>query len=198
MMTKLKRPDSVSGTTYTLRWNTGVVDELYYITINNIEYKGKLCPFEMFITSQNVFHYPWTVALARMVSAIFRRGENVAFVAEELKQVFDPRGGQTVGDTKHHSLPAYIGKVIELHLVSIGYLEGLVVDESKIDVEAIVVKPGSITLRKEGDPLPIPPPTPEVKLTDYHRAVGASVAAKEKSGQYRQYKDSLEDFDVRF
>ena len=65
-----------------------------YVTINDIEQDGVARPFEVFVNSKNLEHYAWVVALTRMISAVFRRGGEVAFVAEELKQVFDPRGGQ--------------------------------------------------------------------------------------------------------
>ncbi len=65
-----------------------------YVTVNDIELDGVARPFEVFVNSKNLEHYAWVVALTRMISAVFRRGGEVAFVAEELKQVFDPRGGQ--------------------------------------------------------------------------------------------------------
>ena len=65
-----------------------------YVTINDVEQDGVRRPFEIFVNSKNLEHYAWVVALTRMISAVFRRGGEVAFVAEELKQVFDPRGGQ--------------------------------------------------------------------------------------------------------
>ena len=72
-----KRPEKLDGITYKLRWRGEVEDETYYITITNIEVDGKLRPFEIFFNSQNVSNYPWMVALARMISAVFQRGENV-------------------------------------------------------------------------------------------------------------------------
>lgn len=119
-----ERPEALEGITYKLTWVGEVEDENYYVTVNHKEIKGKLCPYELFFNSQNVFHYPWMVALARMISAVFQRGENVAFVAHELQEVFDPRGGQYIGDTKYRSLLAAVGTVIENRMVAIGYIEG--------------------------------------------------------------------------
>ena len=65
-----------------------------YVTINDIEEDGRLRPFEVFISSANMEHFSWVVALTRMIRAVFRRGGDVGFVAEELKGIFDPRGGQ--------------------------------------------------------------------------------------------------------
>jgi len=67
-------------------------------------------------------HYAWTVALTRMISAVFRRGGDVSFVVEELKAVFDPRGGQWMGGRYVPSLLAAIGDVIERHLIATGFL----------------------------------------------------------------------------
>ena len=79
-------------------------------------------PFEVFINSKNMEHYAWTVALTRMISAVFRRGGDVSFVVEELKAVFDPRGGQWMNGRYVPSLLAAIGEVIERHMVEIGFL----------------------------------------------------------------------------
>ena len=76
----------------------------------------------MFINSKNLEHYAWTVALTRMISAIFRRGGDVAFVVEELKAVFDPQGGQWMGGRYVPSLLAAIGQVIETHMIRTGFL----------------------------------------------------------------------------
>ena len=78
----------------------------------------------MFINSKNMEHFAWTVALTRMISAVFRRGGDVSFVVEELKAVFDPRGGAWVEGKYIPSILAAIGGVIERHLVAIGFIEG--------------------------------------------------------------------------
>ncbi len=83
---------------------------------------GRRRPFEVFINSKNMEHYAWTVALTRMISAVFRRGGDVSFVVEELKAVFDPRGGQWMGGRYVPSLLAAIGEVIERHMIEIGFL----------------------------------------------------------------------------
>jgi len=79
-------------------------------------------PFEIFVNSKNLEHYAWVVALTRMISAVFRRGGEVAFVAEELKQVFDPRGGHWSNGRYVPSLVAAIGDIIERHMVETGFL----------------------------------------------------------------------------
>ena len=79
------------GATYKLRWPES--DHAIYVTINDTVRDGRRCPFEVFINSKNMDHYAWTLGLTRMISAVFRRGGDVTFVVEELKAVFDPRGG---------------------------------------------------------------------------------------------------------
>ena len=83
---------------------------------------GRRRPFEIFINSKNMEHYAWTVALTRMISAVFRRGGDVSFVVEEMKAVFDPRGGQWMDGRYVPSLLAAIGDVIERHMIEIGFL----------------------------------------------------------------------------
>jgi ribonucleoside-diphosphate reductase alpha chain len=120
-MTKpLDRPGELMGHTYKVRWPD--LDHAFYITINDIEQDGRRRPFEIFINSKNMEHYAWTVALTRMISAVFRRGGDVSFVVEELKAVFDPRGGQWMGGRYIPSLLAAIGEVIERHLINIGFM----------------------------------------------------------------------------
>ncbi|MAH84781.1 MAG: ribonucleoside-diphosphate reductase, adenosylcobalamin-dependent [Rhodospirillaceae bacterium TMED8] len=117
----LDRPGELGGRTYKLRWPDS--DHAIYITLNDIlDDTGRVRPFEIFINSKNTEHYAWTVALTRMISAVFRRGGDVSFVVEELKAVFDPRGGQWMRGKYVPSLLAAIGEIIEAHLISIGFL----------------------------------------------------------------------------
>jgi ribonucleoside-diphosphate reductase alpha chain len=116
----MRRAERLSGTTYKLRWPDS--EHAMYVTINDTEQDGVIRPFEIFVNSKNLEHYAWVVALTRMISAVFRRGGEVAFVAEELKQVFDPRGGQWSNGRYVPSLVAAIGDVIERHMVETGFL----------------------------------------------------------------------------
>jgi ribonucleoside-diphosphate reductase alpha chain len=122
MTRPLDRPGELAGHTYKIKWPD--LDHAFYITINDIEQDGRRRPFEIFINSKNMEHYAWTVALTRMISAVFRRGGDVSFVVEELKAVFDPRGGQWSGGRYVPSLLAAIGEVIERHLIDIGFMPG--------------------------------------------------------------------------
>jgi len=118
----LDRPDALPGATYKVMWPES--DHAIYITLNDLlDDTGRRRPFEVFINSKNMEHYAWTVALTRMISAVFRRGGDVSFVVEELKAVFDPRGGQWMGGRYVPSLLAAIGEVIERHMIAIGFLK---------------------------------------------------------------------------
>jgi ribonucleoside-diphosphate reductase alpha chain len=116
----LVRTEKLTGATYKLRWPDS--EHAMYVTVNDIEQDGARRPFEVFINSKNLEHYAWVVALTRMISAVFRRSGEVAFVAEELKQVFDPRGGQWSNGRYVPSLVAAIGDVIERHMIETGFL----------------------------------------------------------------------------
>jgi len=109
------RPRRLTGSTYKVRWPLDA--HAVYVTINDIEDSdGGSRPFEIFVNSKNMAHYAWTVALTRMISAVFRRGGDVSFVAEELKAVFDPSGGAWMEGAYTPSIPAAIGDVIARHL----------------------------------------------------------------------------------
>ncbi|MDG1457776.1 MAG: adenosylcobalamin-dependent ribonucleoside-diphosphate reductase [Pseudoprimorskyibacter sp.] len=122
MSEPLDRPQALEGQTYKLRWPDS--EHAIYLTINDILVGGQRRPFEVFINSKNMEHYAWTVALTRMISAVFRRGGDVSFVVEELKAVFDPRGGAWVKGKYIPSILAAIGGVIEQHMIVTGFLEG--------------------------------------------------------------------------
>ncbi|MGH6940865.1 MAG: adenosylcobalamin-dependent ribonucleoside-diphosphate reductase, partial [Hypericibacter sp.] len=122
MTRPLDRPEALPGQTYKLRWPES--DHALYITINDVIQDGRRRPFEVFINSKNMEHYAWTVALTRMISAVFRRGGDVSFVVEELKAVFDPRGGSWMDGKYVPSLLAALGDVIERHMIEIGFIAG--------------------------------------------------------------------------
>ena len=135
MTRPLSRPEELPGATYKLRWPDS--EHAIYITINDIVKDGRVRPFEMFINSKNMEHYAWTVALTRMISAVFRRGGDISFVVDELKAIFDPRGGQWVDKRYVPSIIAAIGNVIERHLINIGFMPA-----------SDAVSPAAVALRK--------------------------------------------------
>ena len=126
MHERLERPEDLRGNTYKIK--TPLTEHALYLTINDIvlnagtEHEHRR-PFEIFINSKNMEHFQWIVALTRIISAVFRKGGDVTFLVEELRSVFDPRGGYfRRGGRYMPSLVAEIGDVIERHLRSIGML----------------------------------------------------------------------------
>ena len=126
MHEKLERPEVLIGSTYKIK--TPISDHAMYVTINDIvlnegtEYEQRR-PFEVFINSKNLDHFQWIVALTRIISAVFRKGGDVTFLVDELKAVFDPRGGYwQPGGKFMPSIIAELGYVIEKHLQTIGLI----------------------------------------------------------------------------
>lgn len=121
------RPETLDGSTYKLKYGMDSI----YITITDIEENGQVRPFEVFINSKNIEHFAWTIGMARMISAIFRRPHDSRFVVQELKEVFDPKGGQFMKGKYVPSMLAAIGGIIENHMKRIGYIEGKEVSMTK-------------------------------------------------------------------
>ncbi len=127
MHEKLARPEMLFGSTYKLK--TPLSEHSLYVTVNDVILnhgtKHEIRrPFEIFINSKNMDHFQWIVALTRIISAVFRKGGDSTFLVEELKAVFDPRGGYFKKGGKYMpSLVAEIGDIIESHMKMIGLLE---------------------------------------------------------------------------
>ena len=135
MHEKLERPEMLVGSTYKVK--TPVSDHAMYVTVNDIilnegtEHE-KRRPFEIFINSKNLDHYQWIVALTRIISAVFRKGGDVTFLVEELKAVFDPRGGYwQTGGKFMPSIIAELGHIVEKHLIMIGMIASPELDEGQ-------------------------------------------------------------------
>ena len=135
MHEKIERPEMLLGSTYKIR--TPLSDHALYVTINDVvlnagtEHEQRR-PFEIFINSKNMEHFQWIVALTRIVSAVFRKGGDVTFLVEELRSVFDPRGGYfKKGGRYMPSLVAEIGDAIEAHMRTIGLIEDEALDEAQ-------------------------------------------------------------------
>jgi len=130
---KLERPEMLLGSTYKVK--TPLSEHALYITINDVILNPGTPhelrrPFEIFINSKNMDHFQWIVALTRIISAVFRKGGDVTFLVEELRSVFDPRGGYfKKGGRYMPSLVAEIGDAIECHLRMIGMLKDDDLDE---------------------------------------------------------------------
>jgi hypothetical protein len=150
MTEKIMRPEgmeALEGSTYKIK--TPLDDHAMYVTINDIvlnsgtEFEQRR-PFEIFINSKNMDHFQWIVALTRLMSAVFRKGGDVTFLAEELQAVFDPKGGYfKPGGRFMPSIIAEIGDVIAHHMQKIGLMEKeelseqqkLMLDQKRAEVE---------------------------------------------------------------
>src|SRR5690554_1463592 len=126
MHERIERPEVLIGSTYKIK--SPLVEHAMYVTINDIvlnagnEHEHRR-PFEIFINSKSMEHFQWIVALTRIMSAVFRKGGDVTFLVEEMKAVFDPRGGYfKAGSVYMPSLVAELGSIVEDHLKAIGML----------------------------------------------------------------------------
>ena len=135
MHERLERPEILIGATYKIK--SPLFEHALYVTINDIvlnagtEFEMRR-PFEVFINSKNMDHFQWIVALTRIMSAVFRKGGDVTFLVEELKAVFDPRGGYfKAGGVYMPSIVAELGAIIEQHLTMIGLLKGADLSEAQ-------------------------------------------------------------------
>jgi hypothetical protein len=134
MHESLERPETLVGSTYKIK--SPLFEHALYVTLNDIvlnagtQYEQRR-PFEIFINSKNMDHFQWIVALTRILSAVFRKGGDVTFLVEEMKAVFDPRGGYfKAGGVYMPSIVAEIGAVIEQHMKMIGLIHDPEMDES--------------------------------------------------------------------
>ena len=125
-----QRPETLEGMTYKVKAGTS---HAMYISMSYHIIDDKKIPYEVFMNSKNMDHFAWTVALTRMISAIFRRGGDVSFVVEELKAVFDPRGGSWIKGKYVPSDAAAIGGVIEQFMKDIDYIP----NDTKIILEPL-------------------------------------------------------------
>ncbi|SDD99241.1 NrdJb [Aquimonas voraii] len=133
MHEQIERPEVLVGSTYKIK--SPLFEHALYVTINDIVLNQGTAhesrrPFEIFINSKNMDHFQWVVAITRIMSAVFRKGGDVTFLVEELKAVFDPRGGYfKAGGVYMPSIVAEIGAVVEDHMKTIGLIVDPELDE---------------------------------------------------------------------
>jgi len=133
MHEKIERPEILIGSTYKIK--SPLVEHAMYVTINDIvlnagtEHELRR-PFEVFINSKSMEHFQWIVALTRIMSAVFGEGGDVTFIVDEMKAVFDPKGGYyKAGGVYMPSLVAELGSIVEDHLKTIGMMHDPEMDE---------------------------------------------------------------------
>lgn len=163
MSESISRPETLRGSTYKIK--TPLSEHALYITLNDIVLNEGTAheqrrPYEIFINSKNMDHFQWVLALTRVLSAVFRKGGDCTFLVEELKAVFDPKGGYFKrGGRFMPSLVAEIGECIEKHLTEIGMLateelgetQKKVLEEKRTQFEA---RTGAVTAEQEASPYP--------------------------------------------
>ncbi len=162
MHESVARPEMLLGSTYKIK--TPLSEHALYVTVNDIvlnpgtEHELRR-PFEMFVNSKNMDDFQWIVALTRIISAVFRKGGDITFLVEELRSVFDPKGGYfKKGGRFMPSLVAEIGDVLESHLRMIGLLKTEVLDEhqQKLINEKREEYDRTLAVAEENDPEDFP------------------------------------------
>lgn len=119
----IKREPKLFGSTTRLKIPNE--EHRLYITINDQVIDGVRYPREMFLTTKNPEHKMWMDALSLVISAVFRKGNDISFLVDEFSSVFDPKGGyfsknRLTGKGKYYnSIVHEIGNVLEEHLKSI-------------------------------------------------------------------------------
>lgn len=163
MHESVQRPEMLVGSTYKVK--TPVTEHAMYITINDIilnegtEHEARR-PFEVFINSKNMDNFQWVVALTRLISAVFRKGGDTTFMVEELKAVFDPKGGYfKPGGVFMPSIVAEIGHCIEKHMQMIGMIKTDKLDDNQKEFlakkrEEIEAKHNQVSSGKEQGAFP--------------------------------------------
>jgi hypothetical protein len=172
MHEKVERPDTLIGATYKIK--SPLFEHALYVTINDIvlnqgtEYELRR-PFEIFINSKNMDHFQWIVALTRIMSAVFRKGGDVTFLVEELKAVFDPRGGYfKAGGVYMPSIVAELGALIEQHLKSIGLMHDpeISAEQRKLIAEKRNAYEARVSSKKKSEISRKPSADPNVEVSD--------------------------------
>ena len=161
MHESVERPETLVGSTFKVK--SPLFEHALYVTINDIvlnvgtPYEQRR-PFEIFINSKNMDHFQWIVALTRIMSAVFRKGGDVTFLVEEMKAVFDPRGGYfKSGGIYMPSIVAEIGSVVEQHMKNIGMIHDPEMDAA---TKALIAEKRAAyeaaTAKKSGDVVAAP------------------------------------------
>jgi len=145
----LERGRKLIGVTYKLK--PPQEESAIYLTINDILLNEgtkheQLYPYEVFINSKKMESWEWIACVTRLISAIFRKGGNITFIVDELKEIFAPKGGYFGKDVEkpkgkyYNSILNEIGYLIELHMKEIGLIEGYSNSTVKVEDKNNLVK----------------------------------------------------------
>ena len=178
MHERIERPEVLIGSTYKIK--SPLFEHAMYVTINDIVLNAdtrheQRRPFEIFINSKSMEHFQWIVALTRIMSAVFRKGGDVTFLVEEMKAVFDPKGGYfKAGGVYMPSLVAELGSIVEEHLKSIGMLHDPQMSAAQKALIAEKRKQYEGRSKKNTDVTAAPSPAPAGEGRDGGKAAGTS------------------------
>jgi ribonucleoside-diphosphate reductase alpha chain len=118
---KVPMQEVADGRRYRVKW-PGIDYAVYIIITDYVDDEGARRPFELFLSSKSSAHEEWMKALSLLITAIFRRGGDVNFIVDELKQVTSPGGGMFYNKRHLNSLVGAIGAKIEEHFQWLGLL----------------------------------------------------------------------------
>ena len=185
MHESVERPEQLIGETYKIK--SPLFEHALYVTINDIVLNAGTAheqrrPFEIFINSKNMDHFQWIVALTRIMSAVFRKGGDVTFLVDEMKAVFDPRGGYfKAGGVYMPSLVAELGAIVEEHMKSIGLIHDPEMSDHQRAILAEKRKQYEDRAKKNSEVTPPPIPSPAAAGEDARRAEGGAPGAAPSS-----------------
>ncbi len=198
MHEKVERPDQLIGATYKIK--SPLVEHALYVTINDIvlnpgtEHELRR-PFEIFVNSKSMEHFQWIVALTRIMSAVFRKGGDVTFLVEELKAVFDPRGGYfKAGGIYMPSIVAELGAVIERHMKMIGLIHDPEMDPGQRAMIAEKRAAYEAKSKKNSDVSAKPAKSPANSESSSRRTPGPSASASAGAPAPAEAEDDTPSF----
>lgn len=131
--TTLKRPDVVDAKVYKVK--SPFVKFSVYITLSYIIENGKKRPVEIFINSKDLTHAAEYAVLTRLISAIFRKTNDVHFILEELRSIWDPSGGFFKGGKYIHSFYAEVADTIERFFIEEGIIKETKAEQIPIPIQ---------------------------------------------------------------
>lgn len=129
----LQRPLVLKGSTYQIKWPNAKA--ALYFTINE-GLDG--IPYEVFFASKDASFTEWTTALSLMITAIFKKGGDLSFVANELKQIQSLNQGAWINQKYYGSLPAHIGYIIETHMAGGEVEHEVQIEHGEVETQKVI------------------------------------------------------------
>lgn len=115
------RPRKLTGSTYKIEWGE---ESALYLTFNDrTDEAGNQVPYEFFINTKAPTHHDYQQALARMISAVMRKGGDLRFIPKELSEIHSKTGGEWIDGRYVSSVISLMGIMMMDHFRDIGYVE---------------------------------------------------------------------------